>query len=81
MEEKVKSILKSAFPGMEVEIDPPSGGRMSGSVIWAGFEDVDHVDRQTKIRSVLREELGENAKQIGILLAYTPNEIEAMRAA
>lgn len=81
MEQEVIGVLRDAFPGIEVEIEVRSSGRIFGSVVWAGFADLDQVDRQTKIRSVLREKLGDDAKQIGILFTYTPDEIEAMRAA
>lgn len=81
MEEKVKEILDAEFPGIEVETEVVPGGRIHGHVIWAGFAEMDDVDRQTRIRAVLKEKLGPDAQQVGLLLAYTPDELKAMRAA
>lgn len=81
MEQKVREILETAFPGIEVDFDTLTDGRIAGSVSWAGFADLDHVDRQIEIRGVLREKLGAEAQQVGVLLAYTPDELKAMNAA
>ena len=81
MEEQVIAALQSAFPGIEVDIETHSDGRVHGHVIWAGFAELDDVDRQTEIRSVLKKKLGPDAQRVGILLAYTPDELRAMRAA
>lgn len=81
MEEKVKSILDAEFPGIEVETEVLPGGRISGHVIWAGFAGMDEVERQTRIRGILKEKLGEEAQQVGILFTFTPDELKAMKAA
>lgn len=81
MEQIVRDILGTAFPGIEVLTEVLPDGRISGSVVWAGFTGLDEVDRQDKIRTVLRQELGADAQQVGVLLTYTPDELEAMNAA
>ena len=81
MECKVKSILEAAFQGINVITEVLSDGRISGSVIWAGFDGLDEVDRQTIVRNELRDKLGNDARQVGILLTYTPDELDAMNAA
>jgi len=81
MEQKVREILEAAFIGMIIETETLSDVRVSGSAIWAGFDGFDHVERQTMIRKVLREKLGDEFKQVGVLLTYTPDEIDAMNAA
>jgi hypothetical protein len=81
MEQRVKDILECAFPGIKVDTEVLPGGRVSGSVVWEGFAGLDHVDRQSKIRTLLREKLGADAQQVGVLLTYTPAELKAMNAA
>jgi len=81
MEQRVKDILEAEFPGIKVDTEVMSSRRIFGSVVWDGFEGLDHVDRQTKIRTALREKLGEDATKVGVLLAYTSAELKAMNAA
>jgi hypothetical protein len=81
MERKVREILENAFPGIDISTEMLPDGRITGSVVWAGFTDLDHVDRQSEIRALLREKLGADAQQVGVLLADTPDELEAMNAA
>jgi hypothetical protein len=82
MVERVIHVLKEEFPGISAEeLHELPNGKVSGSVSWDGFESVDDVDRQQKIHSVLRERLGAEAQFVGLLLAYTPHELEVMRAA
>ncbi len=81
MEQKVRDLLQTAFPGIDVDFEVLPDGRISGSVVWAGFAELDHVDRQKKIRELLLEKLGAEAQQVGVLLTYTPDEIKEMNAA
>ena len=81
MGQEVTDALKAAFPGIEVSIDVLPDGRISGSVVWEGFAGLDQVDRQNKIRTLLRQKLGADAQQVGVLLTYTPDELNAMNAA
>jgi hypothetical protein len=80
--ERVESVLRDAFPDMEMDIYfLPEDGRVHGSVFWNGFAGLDHIDRQHELRRPLKEKLGDEYKRVGVLLAYTPEELESMRAA
>jgi hypothetical protein len=81
MEQEVIDVLQAEFKGIDVTLDELPGGRLSGRVVWAGFAEWDHVERQNRIRSVLRDKLGDAARNVGVLLAYTPHELEVMEAA
>ncbi len=81
MEERVKRALAERLHGIKAELEQLPGGRISGHVIWDGFADQEHVDRQRVIRDALRASLGPEAQQVGVLLAYTPRELELMAAA
>ena len=82
MVERVIQVLKEAFPGISAaELRELPNGKVAGSIAWYGFENMDDVDRQESIFSVLRERLGPEAQLVGLLLAYTPHELEVMQAA
>ncbi len=81
MGQQVTQILKQAFQGMDVDLDERTDSRLSGMVIWEGFDDQDHIERQQLIRKVLKQALGTEFQQIGLLLTYTPREISAMQSA
>lgn len=82
MEHKVREFLEHNFDGMQVNLETLSSGRVSGVVIWAGFEqDADQTARQQRVRTALHQHFGAEVQLIGVLLTYTPNEIEEMTAA
>ena len=83
MVEKVKEFLANfeEFAGMQVDLETMQSGRVTGQVIWEGFEPFDHVDRQQMLRRALRRHFAEDAQLIGILLTYTPAEMAEMVAA
>ncbi len=81
MEQQIAQILTQAFPGMTIDLDETRGPRVQGRIVWDGFTGKDQVDRQTTVRERLKQELGAEAQQVGVLLTYTPTEIEAMQAA
>ena len=72
MGQQITQILQRAFEGMDVELTEMSSGRLSGAVIWEGFEDQEQGDRQNLVRGVLKEALGAEVQQVGVLLTYTP---------
>ena len=82
MVQQIRSVLENAFTGIGIEelIELPTG-RIAGSVSWAGFAGMDDVERQERIRTVLKDEMGPDAQLVGVLLAYTPEELTSMRAA
>lgn len=81
MDTKVKEIIEAEFANSIVTLEQLPGGMFVGSIVWDGFEGSDDVDRQQLIRKVLRERLGAESAQIGILLTYTSTELAVMTAA
>ena len=79
--QQLHQILTQAFPGMTVELDDPQGPRVHERVVWDGFAGKDQADRQAAVREVLKKELGPRVREVGVLLTYTPTELEAMQAA
>ena len=66
---------------MDVELDKESSGRLHGTVIWEGFDDQEMGERQDLIRKALKEALGAQFSQVGVLLNYTTREMMLMSAA
>ena len=81
MGQQMIHILDRAFQGTDVDLDEASSRRLSGTVIWDGFEDQEQGDRQDLVRNALKEALGAEVQQVGILLTYTPREMMLMQAA
>ena len=80
--EKVKALLQERFLGAEVDIEPlPYSERVSGYLIWNGFEDLEQVDRQDLVISWLRQQLGAEARRVSVILTYSPNEYHMMSLA
>ena len=64
--------LRLESPRYLLETD---GNMIIGSVISPSFQGMDDYQRQRAIRSALREELSsESLRQVGMILAYTPQE-------
>lgn len=81
MEQQVTQILQNHFQGMTCDLYQLPGSRVSGRIVWSGFEEQDQADRQHAVREWLKQELGAEVQQVGVLLTYTPDELEAMQAA
>lgn len=81
MEQRIVDALTGAFAQARVELDRMSNGRFSGLVVWEGFEPYDSVERQRRVREALVEQLNGEATTVGVLLVYTPRELQSMQAA
>lgn len=81
MKSQITQVLERTFHGMNVKLDEPSSEWIHGTVIWEGFDDKDMGERQGLVRKALKEALGAQFREVGILLTYTPHEMAAMRAA
>jgi acid stress-induced BolA-like protein IbaG/YrbA len=54
-----------------------TNGHYTGTVIAPEFDQMTHLARQRAIWQQIREQLGAQATQIGMLLLYSPEEAEA----
>lgn len=80
--EKVKALLQERFPGAAVDVEPlPYSERLSGYLVWGGFEDLEQIDRQDLVISWLRQQLGDEARRVSVILTYSPNEYHMMSMA
>jgi acid stress-induced BolA-like protein IbaG/YrbA len=82
LDTEVKKLIETKYPGATADLEfNPRTSRVVGSVIYDGFANMEHIDRQSTVRSYLRDELGDQFGEVGLLFLYTRNEIEHMRAA
>ncbi len=80
--ETLPQILGAAFPGSTAELEPVAGtDRIGGFLIWAGFEEMDQLDRQRTLSAALRARLNP-AQLLGVstILTMTPDEVAVMRS-
>lgn len=73
--------LESRFPGSELrDVEPVSDGtRLTGLLVWDGFADMDHLERQQLIWEALREQFTrEGARVVSMILTFTADEVDAI---
>ncbi len=82
METELKEFLELALPGSIVSLErSPVSERVSGSIVWSGFADLEMPERQKLLREKIIQHFGSAATAAGILLTYTPHELDVMAAA
>ena len=80
--EKVKALLQERFPGADMDVEAsPYSEKVSGYLVWNGFEDLEQIDRQDLVISWLRQQLGAEARHVSVILTYSPNEYHMMSLA
>ena len=83
IEQQIKDILKRELPDAQVDIERDADtGKVGGRVIWKGFAGYKSLRRQTRIFSLLRQQLSTSQTQdISFIFTYTPDEYDQMQAA
>jgi predicted DNA-binding transcriptional regulator YafY len=78
---KLKRTLRQAFKDAEIELPPPEKGeKVSGFLVWEGFEGDDQLRRQQRLWEVLDEALTSQERQkISAIFTTTPSEMAVMR--
>ncbi len=80
---KVESIIHYYFPGSEVILeDVPLSDKISGYIVWEGFQEFLGYERQQRLRAALRQGLNrEEELRLSMLLTFVPAELHAIREA
>ncbi len=75
--EKLKSLIASHYNDARVELDPvPGSERVTGSIIWTGFNERSHAERQRELSDWIRKELPPHeAIRVSVITTLTPEEI------
>ena len=73
---KVSQLLVRSFPDARISIDEAKPSKkLSGIVVWPGFDGLEQVDRQSRLWKVLRSKLSpEEQLKITAILTMTPAE-------
>jgi len=81
MIEKLKRVLSAHFADSVLELDPIiPDEKISGSLLWQGFEEAEQLDRQRQVSRVLRDELTpDERRRVSIIFTFTPEEAAVMR--
>ena len=70
----LQSVLAERF-GDNVHVEFRNGAsRVSGRIVWGGFEGLDQVDRYTLVSRYLNERLGTQTRYISVIFTNTPEE-------
>ena len=80
---KVQLAISSAFPGIEIDlkVNRPSR-RITGKLVWAGFEGMPHIDRQHIVWESMGSVLsGDERARFGAVVTLTPAELSSARTA
>jgi hypothetical protein len=80
LKRRVETYLKDEFPGSEMEWEDDTDlARPGGTVIWSGFADMPHIDRQRSLGDYLRNRLQADKTQLGMIFTLTPEERDFIR--
>ena len=75
----VDQILRDGFPGATTELELLDE-RVTGFLIWEGFEGLEQMDRRKPVNKVLIDALGPNFREhVSMIFLMTPAEMSAMR--
>ncbi len=80
LKRKVELIIQQHFHGADVSLEEiPHTKRLSGHVLWEGFDGMTALERQRELRRTLRHDLEkEEELQLSVLLTLTPAELDSI---
>ncbi len=78
---RLEELLRGAFEGGETELETePRPAKISGYLVWDGFQNERQLDRQRRLWRVLSESLpAADQKRITVILTVTPDEMRSLR--
>jgi hypothetical protein len=72
--DEVRQVVQEAFPEADVHDIKEEDHRVSGIILWAGFEGMPDEDRFALVRKRIRDRFGLRGRNLGILFALAPGE-------
>lgn len=78
---KLANLLRDHFTDADIHIDPPSRtGRIGGTIVWAGFEGREQLDRQNEVWAIIDKHFSDDEKQrIALIMTLTPDELSTIQ--
>lgn len=78
--EEIRALIENQFQGAQADIEPISAYKVSGTILWNGFDEHRQSERQQMLWDFLRSTLNpEQQMGIATLLTFTPVEVEEMQ--
>ncbi len=71
--EQVKERIASVYPGVVIDISD-KGDRIGGVIRWGGFANMPIPERRKDVTDKVRNALGYEASNVGIIIALAPGE-------
>lgn len=81
LKRELEQWLPEQFPGSEVSLElGRSGAKLSGILVWKGFDGLEPIDRQSLLRHAFRSHLNrEDQLRISLIITLTPAEYSVYR--
>ena len=73
--DRVRRVIQARVPDALIDMADDYSGRISVVVVSASFNGVPDEDRQAHLWRALRDELGDEALGVGLVLAYSTEEL------
>jgi len=74
LRQKIRRVLKQEFPKADITIDRP-GSKVTGLIVWQGFDGLEQIDRQSHLWKILRSRLSPDEQfKIAAILTMAPVE-------
>ena len=77
IQETLEHAIHTVAPTATINLELVNG-HLSGMVVAQEFDDMTHLERQRSIWSQIRKDLGTEAAEVGMLLLYSPEEMDAV---
>ena len=79
--EQVDVLLRRKFPNATTELEfSPDSSKVTGLLIWDGFEGEEQLERQKRLWKVIRAHLTPGQRQhVSAIFTVTPTELAVMR--
>lgn len=76
----LKQLFEGQLPGCQF-LPEVSGRRVGGAILWDGFVQMDQLERQAKVRELVRQGLKREADRlrVGLIVTLTPQEYEIIK--
>ncbi|WP_395141166.1 hypothetical protein [Armatimonas sp.] len=80
LKNKVEQVIQARFPGAQMLLEEvPLSARLSGHVIWDGFDTMNARERQQVLRQVLHTSLTPQEElNLSVILALTTTELDGI---
>ncbi len=77
VQQALERAIHAVAPTARIDLQKKNG-HLSGIVVASEFDEMTHLERQRSIWKRIREDLGAESSEVGMLLLYSPEEADAV---